>query len=168
MGLTYREVAEILKVVDASNCDEVILEIEGTRLVVRRSASGAAGDGIVATPGAQSAPPVSIARAAPAPAQLAAAATAKSSAIAASASAPGAHEVRAPMVGTFYRRPSPQESQYVDVGQAVAKGQALCLIEVMKLFTTIEATTAGTVEAILPEDGALVEFDQLLFLIRPS
>lgn len=72
------------------------------------------------------------------------------------------------MVGTFYRRPSPQESQFVEIGQTIAKGQALCLIEVMKLFTTIEASIAGTVDAILPEDGALVEFDQLLFLIRPS
>lgn len=72
------------------------------------------------------------------------------------------------MVGTFYRRPSPQEAIFVDVGQNVTKGQALCLIEVMKLFTTMEATIPGTIEAILPEDGALVEFDQVLFLIRPS
>lgn len=72
------------------------------------------------------------------------------------------------MVGTFYRRPSPQEAVFVEIGQTVQKGQPLCLIEVMKLFTTIEAEVAGTVEAIVPDDGALVEFDQLLFRIKPS
>jgi acetyl-CoA carboxylase biotin carboxyl carrier protein len=165
VSLTYREVAEILKVIDASNCDEVVLEIAGTRLVVRRSISGASGH-------EQNAMPSPIATV-PAPAPHATSTTApaapiKGSAVAADTTSPGAHEVRAPMVGTFYRRPSPQEAIFVDVGQNVTKGQALCLIEVMKLFTTIEATVAGTIEAILPEDGALVEFDQLLFLIRPS
>ncbi len=76
--------------------------------------------------------------------------------------------MRAPMVGTFYRRPSPQEPVFVEVGQKVSKGQPLCLIEVMKLFTTIEAPVAGTVEAIVADDGALVEFDQLLFHVRPA
>lgn len=160
VGLTYREVAEILKVVDASNCDELVLEIEGTRLVVRRSASDAHSLGETATLPVSAPAPIT-----PPPAL---ATTIKSSAVAASAGSPGAHEVRAPMVGTFYRRPSPQEAIFVDVGQTVTKGQALCLIEVMKLFTTIEATLSGTIESILPEDGTLVEFDQLLFLIRPT
>lgn len=165
MSLTYREVAEILKVIDASNCDEVVLEIGGTRLVVRRSTSGASGHDLNAMPLAV---PTALTPAPPAAPPVAPDPPVKSRATVADAMLPGAHEVRAPMVGTFYRRPSPQEAIFVDVGQTVAKGQALCLIEVMKLFTTIEATTAGTVEAILPEDGALVEFDQLLFLIRPS
>jgi acetyl-CoA carboxylase biotin carboxyl carrier protein len=162
VGLTYKEVAEILKVVDASNCDEVVLEIEGTRLVVRRSSSGAAAHCEAVMPTVQNPAPASVA---PAPAPVK---PNRSATTAASAGTPGANEVRAPMVGTFYRRPSPQEPHFVEVGQSVAKGQALCLIEVMKLFTTIEATAAGTVEAILAEDGALVEFDQLLFVIRPS
>jgi biotin carboxyl carrier protein len=72
------------------------------------------------------------------------------------------------MVGTFYRRPSPQDPVFVEAGQSVMKGQPLCLIEVMKLFTTIEAPTTGIVDAILPEDGSLVEFDQLLFRLRPG
>ncbi len=167
MSLTYREVAEILKVIDASNCDEVVLEIAGTRLVVRRSISGASGHEQNAMPSAVTMPPA-LAPAPHATSTTAPAAPIKSRAAAADATSPGAHEVRAPMVGTFYRRPSPQEATFVDVGQSVTKGQALCLIEVMKLFTTIEAKVAGTIEAILPEDGAFVEFDQLLFLIRPS
>jgi biotin carboxyl carrier protein len=72
------------------------------------------------------------------------------------------------MVGTFHRRPSPQGAVFVEIGQTVQKGQPLCLIEVMKLFTTIEAEAAGTIEAIVPDDGALVEFDQLLFRLKPA
>ena len=72
------------------------------------------------------------------------------------------------MVGTFYRRPSPDETPFVEVGARVEAGDPVCLIEVMKLYTTIEVPAAGTIEAIQAEDAALVEFDQLLFLIRPD
>jgi acetyl-CoA carboxylase biotin carboxyl carrier protein len=165
VSLTYREVAEILKVIDASNCDEIVLEIAGTRLVVRRSTSGASGHDQHTMPSAVTTALAPVSHATSTTAQ---ATPIKSGAVAADETFPGAHEVRAPMVGMFYRRPSPQEAIFVDVGQKVTKGQALCLIEVMKLFTTIEAAIAGTIEAILPEDGALVEFDQLLFLVKPS
>lgn len=173
MGLTYQEVTEILKVVDASGCDEVVLEIDGTRLVVRRSLAGASANHI-ATPAPAA---LTTTAASPAPAALppppslplaAAVPTASNGSAAPAAAAAGTIELRAPMVGTFYRRPSPQEPVFVEAGQRVTKGQPLCLIEVMKLFTTIEAPTAGTLDAILPEDGSLVEFDQLLFRLRPA
>ena len=72
------------------------------------------------------------------------------------------------MVGSFYRCPSPDQPPFVEVGARVAVGDALCLIEVMKLYTTIEATVAGTVKQIAVEDAQLVEFDQLLFVIDPD
>lgn len=72
------------------------------------------------------------------------------------------------MVGTFYRRPSPDEPAFVNEGSVVAVGDPLCLIEVMKLYTTIESTEAGTVTAILVEEGNLVEFDQPLFRVMPT
>src|SRR5206468_3009959 len=75
--------------------------------------------------------------------------------------AEGRIPVRAPMVGSFYRRPSPQDKPFVEVGQRVNKGDPLCLIEVMKLYTTIEAPTEGVIEAIPTDDGSAVEFDQL-------
>ena len=169
MGLTYQEVTEILKVIDASGCDEVILEIDGTRLVVRRSLASTSASGAAPAPVALPAVSASVAPALLSPPTSAAIApmASKGAAIAEPVS-PGGIEIRAPMVGTFYRRPSPQEAMFVEVGQAVTKGQPLCLIEVMKLFTTVEAAAAGTVVAILPEDGALVEFDQLLFRVRPG
>ena len=72
------------------------------------------------------------------------------------------------MVGTFYRRPSPDEAPFVDVGSQISPGDPLCMIEVMKLYTTITASVGGVVDAILVDDAALVEFDQPLFVIRPA
>jgi acetyl-CoA carboxylase biotin carboxyl carrier protein len=74
--------------------------------------------------------------------------------------------VRSPMVGTFYCSPTPDEAAFVSEGSQVAAGDTLCLIEVMKLYTTIEATADGIIESVLVEDGKLVEFDQSLFVIR--
>ena len=74
--------------------------------------------------------------------------------------------IRSPMVGTFYRAQSPNDPPFVDVGSKVNSGDPLCLIEVMKLYTTIESTLNGTITAIPAEDGKLVEFDQPLFHIK--
>ena len=73
--------------------------------------------------------------------------------------------IKSPMVGTYYSKPSPEDAPFATVGQKVKKGETLCLIEVMKLFTSVEATKDGIVTAIFAEDGALVEFDQPLFSI---
>lgn len=70
------------------------------------------------------------------------------------------------MVGTFYARPSPEEPEFVTVGTKVDVGTPLCIIEVMKLFTTIEATLAGTIRAVLAENGQMVEYGQPLFVIE--
>ena len=74
--------------------------------------------------------------------------------------------VRSPMVGTFYRCPSPDEAPFVEVGTKVVAGDPLCLIEVMKLFTTIESAVDGQLKVILVDDVTLVEFDQPLFVIH--
>ncbi|NIM71440.1 MAG: acetyl-CoA carboxylase biotin carboxyl carrier protein [Xanthomonadales bacterium] len=74
--------------------------------------------------------------------------------------------VRAPMVGTFYASPSPEADAFVSLGQVVGRGDTLCIIEAMKMFNQIESDFAGTVVAILAENGQPVEFDQPLFVIR--
>jgi len=76
--------------------------------------------------------------------------------------------MRSPMVGTFYRRPAPTSPAFVEVGDRVEPGTPLCIIEVMKLFTTIEATVSGSVSNILANDGDSVEYDQLLFIFDPA
>jgi acetyl-CoA carboxylase biotin carboxyl carrier protein len=147
----YKDMAELLKIIDASTWEEGILEVEGVRLGVRRGASGA----VIASRRAARE------TAAPSPMQ-----SAPSVAPAMAGTEEGLLQVRAPMIGTFYRRPSPKDQPFVEVGQRVAKGDPLGLSEVMKLYTTITAPEAGTVEQIPVGDGTLVEFDHVLFAIR--
>ena len=75
------------------------------------------------------------------------------------------HVVKAPMVGTFYRKSSPSSPSFVEVGQTVKKGDTLCIVEAMKMMNHIEAETSGVIESILVEDGQPVEYDQPLFTI---
>ena len=79
---------------------------------------------------------------------------------------PTGHTLKSPMVGTFYRSPSPGSPSFVEVGQTVTKGQTLCIIEAMKLLNEIESDAAGVVKAILVENGQPVEYGQPLFIIE--
>ncbi len=79
---------------------------------------------------------------------------------------PEGHVIKSPMVGTFYRAPSPGASPFVEVGQHVNVGDTLCIIEAMKLLNQIEADKAGVIKAILVENGQPVEYDQPLFIIE--
>ena len=121
--------------------------------------------------GNQPAAPVAYAAPAPvAPAPAPAAATAPAEAPAAEAAAPAAapvadNAVLSPMVGTFYRAPSPEAPSFVEVGQTVRVGDVLCIVEAMKMMNQIEADRAGTVTAIHVENGEAVEFDQPLISI---
>jgi acetyl-CoA carboxylase biotin carboxyl carrier protein len=80
----------------------------------------------------------------------------------------GLIEIRSPMVGTFYRAPSPGAPAYVEVGSRVEKGQVVCIVEAMKLMNEIEAEVSGTVVSAPVEDATPVEFNQPLFLVRPA
>ena len=168
MVFTFKEVAEILKIIDASQCQEVVVELEGLRLEVRRGNSNGARSN-----DRQDLPPQATATGplpnAPARKTTGSPVTTSAGGIMAQTAVPeGRVAVRAPTVGTLYRRPSPEEVPFVEIGQPVKQGDTLCLIEVMKLYTTISAPADGVLEAIAVEDGATVEFDQLLFVIRPD
>ena len=76
--------------------------------------------------------------------------------------------VKSPIIGTFYRKPSPDKQSFVEVGQSVSKGDVLCVIEAMKLFNEIESDFSGKIVKILVDDQSPVEFDQPLFIIDPS
>lgn len=109
---------------------------------------------------------------APAPAQVSVPAPAPAAEPAAEAPAASdsqvneANAVRSPMVGTFYRSSSPEAPAFVEVGQSVAAGDVICIIEAMKMFNQIEADRSGTVTAILVENGHPVEFDEPLIVIE--
>ena len=163
MPLTFKEVAEILKLIDASECDEVVLELEGTRLVVRRNTVAAPSGGASSCDRRKSKGEQRLRT--PAPVEPESPAETKHSEPEAQGE-PGLLDVRSPMVGTFYRRPSPDEPAFVEEGTQVKKGDTICLIEVMKLFTAVEAPEDGTIAEIAQQDGATIEFDQLLFRMR--
>ncbi|MEE8189075.1 MAG: acetyl-CoA carboxylase biotin carboxyl carrier protein [Kiloniellales bacterium] len=166
MALSYKDVAEIIKLIDASDCQELIVELDDMRLVVRRrgadgqaeadysdSEKAAAGTAAAFETGGSETTPV---------------ARRAEGAGEAAAHSNGLVTIRAPMVGTFYRAPSPQDPPFVEVGDRVEPGDPVCMIEVMKLFTTIEAQEAGRIVEIAVENATAVEYDQALFVIEPA
>lgn len=158
MSLRYDEIAELLKIIDSSSCDELIVETGDIKLVMRRN-------GAAAAPAAAQAPTVSKPMApAIAVAPQLGEATILTDKIEAGV---GQVAVTAPMVGTFYRAPSPDAPPFVEVGSVVEAGQPICLIEVMKLFTTINAEFAGRIVEIGAENGEPVEYGRVLFVIEP-
>lgn len=155
-AFTSDDVEQILRVVDRLQDVEVTLETGELKLHVRK------GTPLAVAPAAAPAPhaPASSPRAAPAPNQGAARG-------AAPIPADGV-VIRAPMLGTFYRAPSPAEPPFVEVGARVAPGDPVCIIEVMKLFNTVSAEVAGTIVEMLVENGTMVEFGQPLFVLRAA
>jgi len=77
-------------------------------------------------------------------------------------------EIKSPMVGTFYRSPSPDKPTFVNVGDRIEKGQTICIVEAMKLFNEIESEVSGTIVKVLIDDASPVEYDQAIMLIDPS
>ena len=155
--MDIRKVKKLIELLEESNIGEI--EIKEGEESVRISRYG----------GNQPAAPVAYAApapVAPASAPAPAAAEAPAAEAAAPAAAPVAdNAVLSPMVGTFYRSPSPEAPSFVEVGQTVRVGDVLCIVEAMKMMNQIEADRAGTVTAIHVENGEAVEFDQPLISI---
>ena len=155
--MDIRKVKKLIELLEESNIGEI--EIKEGEESVRISRHGA-----------QQAAPVAYAAPAPVAAAPAPAAPAPAEAPAAEAAAPAAapvadNAVLSPMVGTFYRAPSPEAPSFIEVGQTVRVGDVLCIVEAMKMMNQIEADRAGTVTAIHVENGEAVEFDQPLISI---
>ncbi|MBS3786063.1 MAG: acetyl-CoA carboxylase biotin carboxyl carrier protein [Gammaproteobacteria bacterium] len=147
--MDIRKIKRLIELLDESGVNEI--EIHEGEESVRISRGGAQA---VAPAPVYSAPPV-----APGPAAPAAAAAEPHD------SEPTGHLVRSPMVGTFYRAPSPEANAFVEEGQTVTAGDTLCIIEAMKMLNQIEADRSGVVTRVLIENGQPVEFDQPLFVI---
>ena len=165
MSLTHADIAEIIRLVDQSTLDEFVVEVGDLRVEIRRK--GAAPAAASPAPSAPPAPPESPPPAAPAPSARPGPDT-ETAGSAGPALGEGQVAVRSPMVGTFYRRPSPDEPPYVEVGSEVEVDAPLGLVEVMKLYTTIYARTRGRIADIGANDAELVEYDQVLFVIDPA
>ncbi len=158
----------LIRAIDESSLDSVEIERAGTRIRLSKSPSGSAA---VSPPAAQ-AVPVPMAAPVPLAPQVVEAAPAAAEPTAveeAPAEAPssGLVDIPSPMVGTFYRSPSPEAAPYVDVGSKINLGDTLCIIEAMKLMNELEAEVSGTVEEVLVGNAEPVEFGQILFRVRP-
>ena len=169
MSLTHSDIAEIIKLVDQSTLDEFVVEVGDLKVEIRRKGAmpsapaGVAAPAPPAPPSAAISPPEppSLTSPAPAPAQPKSPPASPGEPVLGD----GQVAIRSPMVGTFYRRSSPDEPAYVEVGSEVEVDAPLCLVEVMKLYTTIYAKTPGRVARICASDAELVEYDQVLFII---
>ncbi len=157
--MDIRKVKKLIELLEESGIAEI--EIHEGEESVRISRNSTAAAPVAAAPVA--AAPVA---AAPAPAPAAPAAAAASAPAEAEEETIEGHVVTSPMVGSFYRAPSPGAAPFVDVGSRVNVGDTLCIIEAMKLLNQIEADKAGTIKAILVENGQPVEYNQPLFIIE--
>lgn len=147
--MDIRKIKKLIELVEESGITELEVQEEEGTVRISRAAPAVA--------------PAAIQYAAAPVAPVAAPAAAPAEAPAAEVSG---HQVRSPMVGTFYRSPSPEAKAFVEVGQTVKVGDALCIVEAMKMMNRIEADKAGVVKAILVNDGEAVEFDQPLIVIE--
>jgi acetyl-CoA carboxylase biotin carboxyl carrier protein len=151
--MDIRKVKKLIELLEESNIDEI--EIKEGEESVRISRNGAQARAMAAH-----AAPVYAAPVAPPPPPPAPVAAAP-----AVAAPPAGHILHSPMVGTFYRSPSPSSPAFVEVGQTVKVGDVICIVEAMKMMNQIEADKAGKIAAILVDNGQAVEFDQPLFSI---
>ena len=157
--MDLKQIHELIKIVNKSNIGEISIEDKDGKVTIKQKEEAA----VTYT----SAPSQAVY--APAPA-----ASAPAAAPVASTPAPAAPKaenlitIKSPMIGTFYRRPSPDKPLLADVGTDVTAGKVVCIIEAMKLFNEIESEISGTIVKVLVEDASPVEFDQPLFLVEPN
>ncbi len=162
--MDIKEIQSLIKFVAKSGASEVKLETDEIKITIRTGPAGSGGE----TTYIQQLP----AAVAPAPAQSPQAPAPQ--APAAEAPAEKKEEdskyvtIKSPIIGTFYRKPSPDKPAFVEVGDNIAVGDVLCVIEAMKLFNDIESEVSGKIVKVLVEDSSPVEFDQPLFLVDPS
>ena len=160
MDLNY--IKKLVKLVDESGVDEIEIEEEGSKIRVSKARHNSS-----AAPVPQFFPQQPV-YAQPAPAQPVNAAPEAAPTAAPKAEGSRFHEVRSPIVGTFYSAPAPNADPYVQVGSSIQPGTILCIIEAMKLMNEIESDVAGKVVQVLVQNGQPVEYNQPLFLVDPA
>ena len=164
--MELKEIQDLIKFVAKSGANEVDLEMDGMKISIKTGPKEGVTKEVVVQ---QVAAPAPVA-AAPAPVAAAPAPAAEAPAAPAAAADDDSKyvTVKSPMIGTFYRKPSPDKDVFVNVGDSVSKGSVVCVIEAMKLFNEIESEISGKIVKVLVDDSTPVEFDQPLFLVDPS
>ena len=158
--MDLKEIQNLIKFVAKSVASEVKLEMDDIKITIKTGSDSETT--IVQQVPVQTQMPQAVA-----PAQVASTPTQE-------APTPAAEDdskyitIKSPIIGTFYRKPSPDKPLFVEVGQTIGEGDVLCIIEAMKLFNEIESEVSGKIVKILVDDSSPVEFDQPLFLVDPS
>ena len=164
--MDFQQIQELIKLVSESNLGEVSIEQKDFKITIKHKEEQVTQ--VMAA--MHQAPFAALPQAAVMPQALpqqAAAAPAAASAAPAAETASTLITIKSPMIGTFYRRPSPDKPNFLEVGDEVSVGKVVCIIEAMKLFNEIESEVSGKVVKILVEDASPVEYDQPLFLVEP-
>jgi len=156
MAIDPQELRSLLEFLSGSDIQELKLEVDDFRLEVRRNLPPVVSLPAVLPPTMTAVPPLA------APPETPAAAPPP-----AAASRSDLLEIRAPMVGTFYRAPAPGDPPFVEIGSRITPGQPICILEAMKLMNELEADQGGELVEILVENGTPVEYDQVLMRLRP-
>jgi acetyl-CoA carboxylase biotin carboxyl carrier protein len=162
--MDFKQIQELIKLVNKSNLSELTIEEKDFKVTIRQK------EEIIQQTliSGQFQQPQQAFAPAPAPAALAAAPATPAAPTPAADDSSKYVTIKSPMIGTFYRKPSPDKPLFVEVGTEVTPGKVVCIIEAMKLFNEIESEVKGKIVKILVEDQSPVEYDQPLFLVDPS
>ena len=158
--MDFKQIQELIKMVNKSNIGELTIEQKDFRVTIKQKEDHVTQ--VMSAAPVQAAP---VAIAAPQPA-LAPAAAEKSKT--AEPVATNLLTIKSPMIGTFYRKASPDKPNFVEVGSDVSQGSVVCIIEAMKLFNEIKSEVSGKIVKVLVDDASPVEYDQPLFLVEPA
>ena len=170
--MNYNELQDFIKTIAKSGATEVSIETDELKLTVKAPPKGKAQPETIVQqvqiPAGSTVVPQVVPQVAPTPAPAPAPANIEAPKEEAKESTSNLIEIKAPMVGTFYRKPGPDKPAFVNVGDVISEGQVICILEAMKLFNEIEAEVSGKIVKVLVDDSSPVEFDQTLFLVDPS
>jgi acetyl-CoA carboxylase biotin carboxyl carrier protein len=162
--MDFKQIQELIKMINKSNIGEVIIEEKGFKLTIKQKEEPV--QQLIAAPTQTHIPMAAAMHQVPAAQSTPANVATKSKA------EPAVSEnlltIKSPMIGTFYRSASPDKPAFVNVGDEIEEGTAVCIIEAMKLFNEIESEVKGKIVKVLVEDASPVEYDQPLFLVEPS
>jgi acetyl-CoA carboxylase biotin carboxyl carrier protein len=154
--MNLKEIKEIITLMNENNLNEIEIERDGLKLKLKKSAEGVIVGG----------PPHYAVESLPAP--KAAAPLAAPASSGASDVSKNNKDIKSPMVGTFYRSPSPEAESFVEVGQTVEVGQVVCIVEAMKLMNEIKSEVRGKITEVAVQNAEPVEFGQTLFIVEPN
>ena len=161
--MDLKEIQNLIKFVSNTGVAEVKLEMDNIKITIRTTLEGNSPDITYL----QQAPAAAMPQV-QAPAAQPTSSSQSSTPIASNDETSKYITIKSPIIGTFYRKPSPDKPMFVEVGSSISKGDVLCVIEAMKLFNEIESEVSGKIVKILIDDSSPVEYDQPLFLVDPS